>query len=65
LFFGSPPTEQGAPKVVRFKKLTSDGERMTGPLVTDGVRIFFNEMLADGRLVIVQTFMKGGDVVAV
>jgi Tol biopolymer transport system component/DNA-binding winged helix-turn-helix (wHTH) protein len=52
----------GIPKVVRFTRLTSDGQKKIGPLVSDGVRVYFNEWLANGRLVIVQTSSKGGDV---
>jgi Tol biopolymer transport system component/DNA-binding winged helix-turn-helix (wHTH) protein len=51
------------PKVVRFTRLTSDGQKKVGPLVSDGVRVYFNEWLPDGRIVIVQTSSKGGDVI--
>jgi DNA-binding winged helix-turn-helix (wHTH) protein/Tol biopolymer transport system component len=51
------------PKVLRFTRLTSDGQRKIGPLVSDGVRVYFNEWLADGRLIIVQSSVKGGDVI--
>src|SRR5262252_3240293 len=52
----------GPPKVLRFTQLTSDGQRKIGPLVSDGVRVYFNEWLPDGRLIIVQSSVKGGDV---
>ncbi len=39
----------GTPKVVRFIRLTNDGQKKIGPLVSDGVRIYFNEWLPDGR----------------
>src|SRR3954454_5530046 len=39
----------GTPKVVRFTRLTSDGQKKIGPLVSDGVRVYFNEWLPDGR----------------
>lgn len=52
-----------APKVVRFTKLTSDGQRKVSTLVTDGVRIYFNESLPNGRDIIAQVSVKGGDVV--
>jgi Tol biopolymer transport system component/DNA-binding winged helix-turn-helix (wHTH) protein len=51
------------PKVVRFTKLTSDGQRKFGSLVTDGVRIYFNESLPDGRSIIAQVSIKGGEAV--
>jgi DNA-binding winged helix-turn-helix (wHTH) protein/Tol biopolymer transport system component len=53
---------QGTPKVVRFTRLTSDGQNKIGPLVTDGVRVYFNEWLPDGRLVIAQLPVTGGEV---
>src|SRR3954454_1864343 len=54
---------QGTPKVVRFKRLTSDGLRKIGPLVSDGVRIYFDEWLPDGRLIVVEASITGGEVV--
>jgi DNA-binding winged helix-turn-helix (wHTH) protein len=54
---------RGTPKVVRFTRLTTDGQRKIGPLVSDGVRIYFNEWLADGRIVVAETSVKGGEVV--
>jgi hypothetical protein len=33
-----------------------------GPLVSDGVRVYFNELLPDGRLIIAQASVKGGEV---
>jgi len=53
----------GTPKVVRFTALTSDGEAKSGPLVTDGSRIYFNEALPGPRSVIVQVSIKGGEAV--
>ena len=53
----------GTPKVVRFIRLTNDGQKKIGPLVSDGVRIYFNEWLPDGRFVIAETSVKGGEVV--
>ena len=52
----------GMPRVVRFTQLTHDGQRKDGPLLTDGVRIYFNESLSDGRNVIAQVSVKGGEV---
>jgi len=53
----------GSPQVVRFTPLTGDGQKKTGPLVTDGVRVYFNEWLPDGRVIIVQVSLKGGEVI--
>jgi Tol biopolymer transport system component/DNA-binding winged helix-turn-helix (wHTH) protein len=53
----------GMPKVVQFTRLTSDGQRKIGPLLSDGVRVYFNEWLPDGRLIIVQASIKGGEVI--
>jgi DNA-binding winged helix-turn-helix (wHTH) protein/dipeptidyl aminopeptidase/acylaminoacyl peptidase len=53
----------GTPKVVRFIRLTNDGQRKIGPLVSDGVRIYFNEWLSDGRIIVAQGSIKGGEVV--
>jgi DNA-binding winged helix-turn-helix (wHTH) protein len=36
------------PRVMRFTQLTHDGQGKDGPLLTDGVRIYFNEWLPDG-----------------
>ena len=44
----------GTPRVVRFTPLTSDGQRKMGPLVSDGLRVYFNEWLPDGRLILAQ-----------
>ena len=52
----------GTPRVVRFKQLTHDGQRKDGPILSDGVRIYFNESLPDGRHVIAQVSVKGGEV---
>jgi hypothetical protein len=38
----------GKPRVVRFTRLTSDGQAKTGPLESDGVRLYFNEWLPNG-----------------
>jgi DNA-binding winged helix-turn-helix (wHTH) protein/Tol biopolymer transport system component len=53
----------GTPRVVRFTKLTHDGQRKDGPILSDGVRIYFNESLPDGRTVIAQVSVNGGEVV--
>jgi DNA-binding winged helix-turn-helix (wHTH) protein len=49
----------GTPKVVRFIRLTNDGQKKIGPLVSDGVRIYFNEWLSDGRFVVAEPPSKG------
>jgi DNA-binding winged helix-turn-helix (wHTH) protein/dipeptidyl aminopeptidase/acylaminoacyl peptidase len=52
---------QGRPRVVGFKQLTRDGHRKDGPLLSDGVRVYFNEWLPDGRSVVAQVSVKGGE----
>jgi DNA-binding winged helix-turn-helix (wHTH) protein/Tol biopolymer transport system component len=53
----------GTPRVVRFTPLTSDGQRKVGPLVSDGLRVYFNEWLPDGRLILAQVSVHGGEAV--
>ena len=53
----------GRPRVVRFTPLTNDGQRKMGPLVSDGLRVYFNEWLPDGRLILAQVSAHGGEVV--
>lgn len=50
-----------APRVVRVTQLTRDGQTKYGPMATDGSRIYFNEMLAGQRAVIMQVSIKGGE----
>jgi DNA-binding winged helix-turn-helix (wHTH) protein/Tol biopolymer transport system component len=49
------------PKVLRFTRLTSDGQGKFGPMVTDGSRIYFNELLPGPRNLVVQVSVKGGE----
>jgi DNA-binding winged helix-turn-helix (wHTH) protein len=63
VFWITATLPRGTPKVVRFTRLTSDGLRKIGPLVSDGVRIYFNEWLSDGRLIVVEASITGGEVV--
>jgi Tol biopolymer transport system component len=44
------------------RPLTNDGQVKGGPIVTDGSRIYFNEVLPGPRDFIVQVSVKGGDV---
>jgi DNA-binding winged helix-turn-helix (wHTH) protein/WD40 repeat protein len=53
----------GTPRVVRFTPLTHDGQNKGGPILSDGVRIYFNESLPDGKTVIAQVSVNGGEVV--
>ena len=53
----------GAPRVLRFTQLTNDGQPKTGPMATDGSRIYFTEVLPDQRTLIVQVSPKGGEAV--
>jgi DNA-binding winged helix-turn-helix (wHTH) protein len=52
-----------APRVLRFRALTNDGQGKGGALATDGSRIYFNETLIDQRPVIVQVSVTGGEAV--
>jgi len=49
------------PKVVRFRKLTNDGQAKVGPLATDGPRVYFNQVLPGPRAVISQVSIRGGE----
>ena len=52
-----------APRVLRFTRLTKDGQAKSGPLVTDGSRIYFNEVKPDGSILIAQVSVAGGETV--
>jgi Tol biopolymer transport system component/DNA-binding winged helix-turn-helix (wHTH) protein len=52
-----------APRILRFTRLTEDGQTKFGPLSTDGSRIYFNEVLRGPRSLIAQVPVKGGEVV--
>jgi DNA-binding winged helix-turn-helix (wHTH) protein len=52
-----------APRVLRFTQLTNDGQAKMGQLVTDGSRIYFNEVLPDLRTFIAQVSVKGGEAI--
>jgi DNA-binding winged helix-turn-helix (wHTH) protein/Tol biopolymer transport system component len=52
-----------APKVLRFTQLTNDGQAKSGPMATDGSRVYFNETLPGQRAVILQVSVKGGEAV--
>lgn len=54
-----------APKVLRFRKLTNDGQVKFGPMVTDGSRIYFNELLPYERNIILQVSVQGGEAVPI
>jgi len=49
------------PKVVRFRQLTNDGQAKEGPLVTDGPRVYFNQVLPGPRSVVSQVSIRGGE----
>jgi Tol biopolymer transport system component/DNA-binding winged helix-turn-helix (wHTH) protein len=53
----------GVPTVLHFTALTDDGQAKSGPMATDGSRIYFNEVLPGPRNLIVQVSIKGGEVV--
>jgi Tol biopolymer transport system component/predicted Ser/Thr protein kinase len=50
------------PKVLRYVELTTDGLRKTGPVVSDGSRIYFVEQ-REGNWVPVHVSVAGGEVV--
>ena len=49
------------PKVLGFRQLTNDGQAKRGPLVTDGPRIYFNEVLPGPRNMVFQVSIRGGE----
>src|ERR1035438_1698003 len=53
----------GTPRVVRFTQLTNDGQVKSGPLATDGSRIYFNVRSASTGTIIVQVSVKGGETI--
>jgi DNA-binding winged helix-turn-helix (wHTH) protein/Tol biopolymer transport system component len=53
----------GVPRVLRFTKLTNDGQVKVGRMSTDGSRIYFTEALPDGRSLIAQVSVKSGEVI--
>ena len=54
-------TEPSLPaQVLDFTELTSDGQAKQGPLLSDGSRIYFSEVLPVGRIV-AQVSAKGGE----
>lgn len=52
-----------APKVLRFTRLTDDGQLKTDPLATDGSRVYINERLPGPRNVVVQVSVHGGETI--
>ncbi len=49
------------PRVLSFTKLTSDGRHKSGTMATDGLRIYFNEVLPGEGSLIHQVSVKGGE----
>jgi DNA-binding winged helix-turn-helix (wHTH) protein len=49
------------PKVLGFRQLTNDGQAKRGPLVADGPRIYFNEVLPGPRNMVFQVSIRGGE----
>ena len=49
------------PKVLGFRQLTNDGQAKGGPLVADGPRIYFNEVLPGPRNMVFQVSIRGGE----
>jgi Tol biopolymer transport system component/DNA-binding winged helix-turn-helix (wHTH) protein len=52
-----------APKVLRFTKLTNDGQTKGGPLATDGSRVYFSEVVPGPRNTALQVSVRGGEAV--
>ncbi len=50
-------------RVVRFVQLTNDGQSKLGPMATDGVRIYFTEILPGQLRSLAQVSTTGGEVV--
>jgi DNA-binding winged helix-turn-helix (wHTH) protein len=50
-------------KVLRFSQLTNDGLLKSGPIATDGVRIYFTETLPGNLRSLAQVSTTGGEVV--
>src|SRR5205807_1382032 len=50
-------------KLLNFAQLTNDGQAKVGPLLTDGSRIYFSEVLPSGR-VMVQVSTRGGETIS-
>jgi eukaryotic-like serine/threonine-protein kinase len=57
-----PPAEVKPPS---FVQLTSDGQAKSGPLVTDGSRIYFSETLPGPHSSLVQVSVRGGETITV
>jgi DNA-binding winged helix-turn-helix (wHTH) protein/Tol biopolymer transport system component len=55
----------GQLRVVRFIPVTNDGEFKSGPIATDGLRIYFNETLPGQIRSLAQVSTSGGEVVRV
>lgn len=53
----------GIPRVLRFNQLTSDGQAKSGPMATDGSRVYFTETLPEKGTLIVQASIEGGEAV--
>jgi len=56
-------SQTSVPMVVRFVQLTNDGQVKSGPVATDGIRIYFNEILPGQLRLPVQVSTRGGEVV--
>ncbi|MGE5114764.1 MAG: winged helix-turn-helix domain-containing protein [Acidobacteriaceae bacterium] len=52
-------------RVLRFVKLTNDGQAKTGRMATDGVRVYFEELLPGQLRALAQVSTTGGDVVRI
>ena len=57
-----PRRPSGPALVSGLRKLTQDGNIKTAPMFSDGERIFFREQLANGKSIIAQVSVHGGEV---
>jgi hypothetical protein len=51
------------PRVVRFTQLTNDGQAKTGPMATDGSRVYFNQRSPGSRNFVAQVSVRGGEAI--
>ncbi len=56
---GAPPE-----RMLSFVQLTSDGQTKVGPLLTDGSRIYFSEVLPSGWI-LSQVSVRGGQTISI
>jgi eukaryotic-like serine/threonine-protein kinase len=50
-----------SPKVSKYTQLTKDGRAKVSPIVTDGARLYFNEIAGGGATALAQVSTSGGE----